>query len=384
MFNYYKQIKYIVQDSFYESCSNVKIEGLFNGCKMRPVFVISSTQYPGYGGAATNAYKLIKYIRSKGYKAAGLFFNNDINVNYDPDKIGGIFINIINIVKSFEYNKFDKNNIIKYLNSEPNICLAKNYHAPILCKKIFNCYTVYLVSGINHFSIFYNNISAIDLLNSKIDDTKIIKDEIECTNLVDLIIFNSKLCMDLFKKLYKKYNYNKYYNDIIDTTINIDDEKILKDKEYDLVICSSVLTRTDKNNIFLINILKNKIFDNYKKCIIGNDNILFKNIPNSDVFNLLPHKKCIELMSSSRIILYPSLNDANPNTLREAVINNCIPLITRNIGFNELYPDYCICDNFTDKEWTAKILYLLENYNTIINNFKIDYDSDSINKLLTL
>ena len=28
MMTYYKQIKYIVQDSFYESCSNVKIEGL--------------------------------------------------------------------------------------------------------------------------------------------------------------------------------------------------------------------------------------------------------------------------------------------------------------------------------------------------------------------
>jgi len=31
---YYKQIKYILQDSYYESCSNVKIEGLFNGCEM--------------------------------------------------------------------------------------------------------------------------------------------------------------------------------------------------------------------------------------------------------------------------------------------------------------------------------------------------------------
>ena len=34
MSDYYKQIKYIVQHSFYESCSNVKIEGLFYGCKI--------------------------------------------------------------------------------------------------------------------------------------------------------------------------------------------------------------------------------------------------------------------------------------------------------------------------------------------------------------
>lgn len=34
MKEYYLNIKYIVQDSFYESCSNVKIEALMNGCKI--------------------------------------------------------------------------------------------------------------------------------------------------------------------------------------------------------------------------------------------------------------------------------------------------------------------------------------------------------------
>lgn len=41
MDEYYKQIKYIVQDSFYESCSNVKIEGLFNGCRMYNIYFIN-------------------------------------------------------------------------------------------------------------------------------------------------------------------------------------------------------------------------------------------------------------------------------------------------------------------------------------------------------
>lgn len=34
MDEHYKKIKYIVQDSFYESCSNVRIEALFNACKI--------------------------------------------------------------------------------------------------------------------------------------------------------------------------------------------------------------------------------------------------------------------------------------------------------------------------------------------------------------
>ena len=29
---YYINIEYIIQDSFFESCSNVKLEALFNGC----------------------------------------------------------------------------------------------------------------------------------------------------------------------------------------------------------------------------------------------------------------------------------------------------------------------------------------------------------------
>lgn len=35
---YYQQIQYIVQDSFYESCSNVRVEAMFNGCEVMSTF----------------------------------------------------------------------------------------------------------------------------------------------------------------------------------------------------------------------------------------------------------------------------------------------------------------------------------------------------------
>ena len=44
-------------------------------------------------------------------------------------------------------------------------------------------------------------------------------------------------------------------------------------------------------------------------------------------------------------------------TVREAVHTNCFPLITHNIGFSELFPDYLICNTYTESEWTKKILY---------------------------
>ena len=358
MINYYKNIKYIVQDSFYESCSNVKIEGLFYGCKIaKKNIIISSTQYAGYGGAACNAYNLIKYFRKKGYNTVGIFFHGNINVNYDPDNIGGIFIydNIIN-------NRIIQDTI-NYLNGYPDICFGKNYIAPLYCKKIFNCYTVYLVSGIYHIS-YYQNIDAKTFLSNNFINTYNNKDEIECINSVDLIILNSNLCMRLFNKIYSNY-LNKIYKYSIDTTAINSINYSCSIKEYDIIICCSNLSRSIKNNTFLINVLKNSIFNKYKKCIIGENYDDFLKIPNSICVGLIEQKKSINYLSKSKLLLFPSLFDANSNTVREAVHTNCFPLITHNIGFSELFPDYLICDTYIESEWTNKILYVLENYNSL-------------------
>lgn len=378
MINYYKNIKYIIQDSFYESCSNVKIEGLFYGCKIaKKNIVISSTQYPGYGGSACNAYNLIKYFRKKGYNTVGIFFHGNINVNYDPDKIGGIFI----------YNIYTLNDdviikdTINYLNGYPNICFGKNYLAPLLCKKIFNCYTVYLVSGINHIS-YYKNIDANTFLSDNFINIYNLDKEIECINSVDLIILNSNLCMRLFKKIYGNY-LNKIHTYPIDTSsINDINYYYYSIKEYDIIICCSNLKRIDKNNIFLINILENPIFDKYKKCIIGENNNDFLSIPNSICLGLVEQKKSIEYLSKSKLLLFPSLFDANSNTVREAVHTNCFPLITHNIGFSELFPDYLICDTYTESEWTKKILYILENYTKLKLDIKYKKIGNSLINLL--
>lgn len=357
MINYYKNIKYIVQDSFYESCSNVKIEGLFYGCKLaKKNVIISSTQYAGYGGAACNAYNLVKYFRKEGYNTVGIFFHGNITVNYDPDKIGGIFLYNISKID----NNIIINDTINYLNGYPDICFGKNYLAPLLCKKIFNCYTVYLISGINHIS-YYKNIDANTFLSDNFINTYNLDKEIECINSVDLIILNSNLCMRLFKKIYSNYLHKINHNPIDTSSIN-DINYINSIKEYDIIICCSNLKRIDKNNIFLINILKNPIFDKYKKCIIGENNNDFLSIPNSICLGLVEQKKSIEYLSKSKLLLFPSLFDANSNTVREAVHTNCFPLITHNIGFSELFPDYLICNTYTESEWTNKILYILENY----------------------
>jgi len=372
MINYYKQIKYIQQDSFYESCSNVKIEGLFNGCIIKPNIIISSTQYPGYGGAATNAYQLIKYFRQNCYKVFGIFFHDNSNIDHDPDNIGGVYL--------YPY-KYDKNKIkneaIKYLNAVPNICLVKNYLAPKFCKEIFNCYIVYLVSGINHFRLFFPLKSACEVLNKNFIIDNIFQPEIITNTLSNKIILNSELTKQIFIKIYPQF-VNKIANEIIDTTFAIQ-KHTFQNKSFDIILACSILTRKDKNNLFLIDVLNDKRLYKYNKIIIGSDNNLFKSIPNSLVLDIQPHYNSIDYLNKSKILLFPSLFDSNSNTVREAAYHNCMPLITRNIGFSELFPSYLICDTFNTEEWINKIIYVLENYDKIICNNNIFKNNNNIN-----
>ena len=56
-----------------------------------------------------------------------------------------------------------------------------------------------------------------------------------------------------------------------------------------------------------------------------------------------------------------------------------MPIITRNIGFYELFPSYLICDTFEIEEWVNKIIYALENYDEIVRNNNIFSNNNQIN-----
>ena len=126
----------------------------------------------------------------------------------------------------------------------------------------------------------------------------------------------------------------------------------------------------------MVNVLKDKSFDKYNKFIIGEKYESFKQLPNSTCVGLLNNKKVLEIFSKSKILLFPSLIVANPNTVREAYYSKCIPIITKNIGKHDLFPNESICNSFDVSEWRNKINYNIENY----ENYKFDvtiFDGDT-------
>lgn len=320
--------------------------------------LISSTQYPGNGGAATNAYNLIKYLQSKNYNCCGLFFlsNNEMDFDINPLKLPGIFKMDRNKININDYRENIKKKVINFLGGNINVCFAKNYLAPYLCKNIFNCYTVHLVAGLNNPSC--QKLSAEEILKNKINDN--INQEILTNQHVDLIVCNSKLLLSLYIHLYKS-SINKILPIYINTSFYSMDKYLSEnnEKNYDLMICSSRLDRPIKNNKILIDILEN---NNNKKIIIGSNNNDFLCLKNSEFIENLENNEIKKKLLKTKICLISSLNEANSNLLWEAYSNNCIPLISKNIGFFEFFPKFCIVNSFNKKDWLNSINKILNNY----------------------
>jgi glycosyltransferase involved in cell wall biosynthesis len=337
--------------------------------------LIISTQYPSYGGASTNAYAIIKYLRYNGYQTFGFFIEDKKNIVVDTDKIGGVY--------HLSYYQF-ANNIInldkirRLLPSAPDIILCKNTIAPVYARKLYpKSKIIYLVSGLPSVIEKCIEIPANQFVNNNI----LIEpstDEINAIENTDIIIINSKLTMDIFKKSYTKY-LDKLYPHIIDTTkysslliktCQVD----ITQKKYDFIIASSILTRPEKNNLFLIDILSNPRMNMYTKIIIGEDNDLFKNIPNAIVLPLQSHDSLMNLLAESKVLLFPSFYDSNPNIVREAYIHKCLLLMSNNVGYHECFPEYSVCNDYNPDIWLAKSIYLVDKYLQLIFEYNIFFD----------
>ena len=361
------------------------------------IILFTSIDYPGYGGAATNTYALIKYFLNSGFKTYGIFFV-DSEVNVDPDNLG----NIIKLPHIPKQNNGNEILLIKYKNilnnlikKDPDIILNKDYITPVYSHMLYpKIKNIYLVAGIPYFNI-YPQLSVNSILKSNhLHKTmKLFKEELLAIESSDLIVTNSELTLNIFKKIYQnnKEVTKKIYPNPIDTskhiTCLINNTVSVQNKEYDFLIVASLLDRKEKNNIFLINILKDIKFNKYTKIVIGKNNSLFRSIPNVIVHDILPHNKVMDIMAKSKVLLYPSLFDSNPNSVREALQNKCLILLSNNVGFQERFPKFSVCYTFEKNEWIKKSLYLVANYYKLITKYYISYDLkedmlDFINKIM--
>ena len=340
--------------------------------------LVASTQYPSYGGAATNAYNIIRYLHNRNKdgeknKISGLFIN-DVTDNsvINPDNlenISGISYTSCNDKKIYYY-------LYKQYGSSPEIAFCKNCMAPKIIKKIFpNTAIIFLVSGIMGFSEIEcgaNEIKDYTLIQKKQEKDSILVSEI--------ILCNSQLTLNYYRKIYKdiiekKNNLaSKPFDSTKYNTMHFSDiECKVTDKSIDIIIVASNVNRKVKNIGFIQKLLASSTkLRNYKIMVIGNnsDN-MFANIPNIEILPLQKQEEVDAYLEKSKVILIPSLFDSNSNTFREAVMLNVIPIISANVAHPKEYPGYFVIDNYKLEEWETKIIYTLNNFNKLSKNYDL-------------
>jgi glycosyltransferase involved in cell wall biosynthesis len=337
--------------------------------------IVASTQYPYYGGAATNSYALIKYLRSHKYNVFGIFFDNSEGA-VDPDGIGGVIK-----VKNGTLDSEVRNQAIKYLGEEPSFIFAKNYVAPITAKNIFNKSKVfYFVTGSPQMTtLSERRISAQMYLKTKIPSVEFAP-EMECIKKSDYILPNSPIALEL---LIRNYGNNSNFLNPVDTSLaynyNIDYNSDFKNRDYDFAFICSNFDRAVKNSDFTKKIFEISRLSRFKKIVIGKNSHIFKGTPNLISFNLLPQKELLDIVRRTKVVLCTSYYDASPNTIKEALMCGSNILVSKNCGWSETYPDEFVCsDVYNTNEWVSKatllsrdkVSYLLKNNNSLIVNLK--------------
>ena len=337
--------------------------------------LVASTQYPSYGGAATNAYNIIRYLQSKNEgkrKICGLFINDVTDnsvINPDNlDNICGISYSNCNDQKIFYY-------LYKEYGTSPDIAFCKNCMAPKIIKKIFpNTAIIFLVSGIMGFSEI--DCGANEIVNYSLIQKK---QEKEAILVSQIVLCNSQLTLDYYRKIYKETIEKKNNLAIkpFDTTkyntihFNIEHKTI--NKTIDIIIVASNVNRKVKNIVFIQELLAFSVkLRKYKIMVIGNNSAeMFSGFEEIEILPLQKQEEVDAYLGKSKVILIPSLFDSNSNTFREAIMLDMIPIISVNVAHPKDYPEYFVVDNYKYEDWEKKIIYTLDNFNKLSKNYDL-------------
>lgn len=415
MDDYLKKIQNVIINSYYESCSNLSIQAKFQGCNViRQPFnniensikiLITSTQYPYYGGSATNAYKLINYLKNNNFKVAGIFYHpKKIDDNkLDPLNIGNIYQLRDDVIsKNFKDEK-EVNNIKQLVCNDfegyPDLIFSFNYYTPILSKILFPyCNNFYFIVGNPTLTIGKDSIIKKDISIQKFlqeteewdyDENTFNLEKESFEKSEGVIIDQGHLNIETISKVFpdKKYLFNDYFNYGINILMkDLDDLELNSIKEYDLIAISSNWDRTVKNPRFLYNILKE--YPQYRKIVIGKKSNIYDHLPNVISLDLLPYQEMLKYLGKSKLLLVPSYSESGSNTIIEALKSDCQVLTSKNVGYHYLLKDHQLCKDVYDiDEWKNKINFLLNNklpiqkfnmedyhykFLNFINNYKIN------------
>jgi hypothetical protein len=267
-----------------------------------------STDYPNYGGIATNTVKLIKFFESVGHNVYGFYHceNPPNHGMYDKN----IYVS--------ENLKKGINRVKSYFEGDPDLIIIRNYTDINIIRTRFTSKLYFFIPGFFTPNV-KNNLDEIK--NKKEIDAITHPKILNCIEKSDRIFTNNSKTLLLLKKYHGIKTEIFYFMDVpfYPNLYKIDEK--LENRKYDIGVVISDYTRSIKNINEIRRILeKNK---EKNKIIIGKNSNILGDIPNTEIHDLLPNNIVIEKMKEIKYIINESFVENTNNTIIEAKHSGC-------------------------------------------------------------
>ena len=343
--------------------------------------VVCSTQLPGNGGSATNAYNIHNMLCQLGFNSVCIFIEDESNIcDFNYDNLKNIYVlqkSISCEIKTSDVLKKFEKIMDKHFKGLPSVFYCKNYFAPTYIKNMINSSSydlnltkiAYLIAGSRGFTDLLEK-NVIPFYSKECEDLCqdlwCEKQELTSIDNCDYIFSNSKTCYDAFKRFCPVTHVNKHccqlYTSLATYELLKSDKTIKFDnKEIDIIFIVSNTNRKIKNSNFAINLLNNEKLRKYKKVVIGDYSFTKKNSSSNIIFlESVDNNDVIKYLKKSKILINTSLFEAFPNTCLEAIASNCNVICSKNCGgMNEFLHHDNVLNLTNQNSWIDRIEQIL-------------------------
>lgn len=294
------------------------------------------TDYPSYGGAATNTHVMLNYFIKVGIKAYAIFIHTSSKEEslYNITTIANFpailkkYTNIYSFDLIITRNYIDKR-IIQYLPQIPIYFLVPGIFRPTL-------------------DTYYTNLKTKSLLDKHIN-----KYILKTCKISEKVFVASNHTKSILEKFYNINTNILCFNHI--PFLNKEIPKIKDNYLYKFGIIISDFDRGIKNVDFLI---KKLVETKQKIILIGKNSIKYQG-PNITIIGLLSHEKIKEYFSKIQYVINDSFYESCSNTLLEALYYGSMPL--QNFSISSLTLEDIT--NIVDKSVFNKNCIIVDNFN---------------------
>ena len=365
--------------------------------------LICSTQLPGNGGSATNAYNIHAILQELNINSVCVFLE-DLNDSEKTQTIADFNHHNLSKIYIVSRNKKDDFNEImmnefKSTDGVPEIAYCKNYSSPSIIRGYLDnpdkTSIVYLVAGSKSYTEylnqtdhdktlpFYDHKKALenDMNSEQYKSLAIHGSELNSVISSDYINGNSVTCGESYilysnsEELKNKYSGELYTSFITHKILN---DKIKKEnlldfdkRTIDVLFVVSNTKRKVKNSTFCVDLFNDVRLQDMTKVIIGDYASQYEDShKNIKSYEKATNLEVLQYMSIAKIVINVSYYEASPNTCIEALCLGCHILSSNNCGsMNEILDDCDIINLNNKDEWVKRISTIIKD-NTHNQNTK--------------